>query len=97
MGFLLIVLGNKNKYCLAFGLILLGVSLMFYALHKSKLLEEEIKEVGNEMKEVDQEDFVLLGEYAKYKNKLKGQKRSLKIAFLLFAALIIICGFASLF
>ena len=34
IGFLLIVLGNKNKYCLSFGLIFLAIALLIYVVSK---------------------------------------------------------------
>lgn len=85
---ILCAFSNINKYCLFFGLILLGLSIVFFALHKNDELRAKIKELNEKMDEVEDDD-----EYIdEYKAKKKEQ-RKLMISFISCACLLILVAF----
>ena len=94
---ILIIVGNKNNYCLSFGFILMGAALVFYAINKAKSIDGLIIEVVNEMDEVPLENVYLQQELAKEIKSLKKQKRNLNITFYLAAFLLVLVGFTFLF
>lgn len=91
------VLGSKNKYCLAVGSIDLGTVLIFYAMEKSKNLQKLIFEVNEELSNVDSQDFIYIAELNKYKKQLLKQKNFTCVMFYLFAAFLVFLGFVNLF
>ena len=97
VGMLLIVLGNKNVYCLGFGFIFLGVSLIFYAYEKSKKLQSTIFEINEEFGKVQKDDFIYIAELTKAKKQLTKQKNITCIMFYIFAGLIIFLGISTMF
>lgn len=94
IGFLLIILGNKNKYCLSFGFIMLGVSIILYSVDKRNRLKKLIIEYDEAMSDI--EDVSTLIELGKQRGKLEKQKNFTCLMFFLFGALIIIGGFVGL-
>ncbi len=96
IGFLLMVFGN-NKYCLGFGMVLLGLSVGFYAYYKTQKINEDLKEIDQEIAEIDENDFLTLQEAYTVKRKMKKQKTSLNFVFYVFAFLLVVCGVVSLF
>ena len=74
IGFLLVVLGNENKYCLSFGLIFLAVALLVYISDKYKKISQAIIEVEMAIEETEVEDFDIIMELTKQKKMLKKQK-----------------------
>ena len=63
IGFLLIVLGNKNKYCLSFGLIFLAIALLIYVVSKYQQINQALVEIQIAIDETEIEDFDVLMEY----------------------------------
>ena len=96
IGMLLIVLGNKNKYCLGFGFIALGVSLIFYAYEKSKKLQKMIFEVNEELGNAEKDNFMYIAELNKAKKQFTKQKNITCIMFYVFAGLIIFLGISTM-
>lgn len=97
IGFLLIVLGNKNKYCLSFGLIFLAIALLIYITDKYKKISQAIIEVDIAIEETEMEDFDIIMELTKQKKMLKKQKGFTCIMCFCFAAFLIVFGIANLF
>ena len=97
IGLLLIVLGNKNEYCLSFGIICLGFSLGMYSLYRVGQLDESLKLVDEDIEEADPDDAYTLKELRKIKSRLKKQRRTCSIVFMIGAVLLIIIGFANMF
>ena len=89
------VLGNKNKYCLGFGMILLGLSVGFYAYYKTQKIKEDLKQIDKEIGEIDEQDFLALREAYVIKRKMKKQKNG--FAFYIFAFLLVVCGVVAMF
>lgn len=97
IGLLLVILGNKNAYCLSFGLIVLGFSIGFYAFIKIGSINEAINQLEAELQEVDLENKYLMKEITKQQAKLKKQRTSLSIAFYACAVMLIVLGFVNMF
>ena len=97
IGLLLVILVNKNKYCLSFGFIILGLTLGYYTMNKVRNLNEEIRLVDQEIDETDIEEFHLINELTNYKRKLKKQKNFGCTMFFVCAVLLVILGFVGLF
>jgi len=94
---LLIILGNKNNYCLSFGFILMGAALALYAMNKGEQIDSSIIEVANEIEETPIENVFAQQQLAIEMKKLKKQKSKLNITFYLCAALLVIVGFSFMF
>ena len=97
IGFLLIVLGNKNKYCLSFGLIFLAVALLIYITDKYQKIKQALIEIEIAIDETDIEDFDVLIELEKQKKMLKKQKSFTCVMCFCFAVFIIIGAIINLF
>lgn len=97
MGFLLIVLGNKNKYCLSFGLIFLAIALLIYIVGKYKQINQALVEIELAIDEVEVEDSVIIMELISQKKMLKKQKGFTCTMSAVFAVLLIIFAFINLF
>lgn len=95
IGFLLIVLGNKNKYCLSFGFVVLGFAIGMYATFKRKDLDDAINNTNAQIDE--EEEQVVIYELNKHKKNLKKQKNFGCLMFFLCAALLIVLGFIGIF
>ena len=68
---LLIILGNKNYYCLSFGFIIMGLAIAFYAMYKTDKFNEVILEINNEIDELDKEDNYTITQLKKEKTTSK--------------------------
>jgi len=90
---LLIILGNKNNYCLSFGFILMGVAIAFYALFKTEKLDSALIEVNNDIQNASNEDTFVLQQLAKEQRKLIKMKKRLGFVFYSCATLLVIVGF----
>ena len=97
IGLLLVILGNKNKYCLSFGLIFLAIALLIYITDKYKKISQAIIEVDIAIEETEMEDFDIIMELTKQKKMLKKQKGFTCVMFYCFAVGLIIFGIANLF
>ena len=70
---LILVLGNKNIYCLSFGLILLGVSLglfIYYAIGETDIAVKQIEEDIDEIDAKTEEDGFMLQDLYTIQRKL---------------------------
>ena len=97
---LLLILGNKNKYCLSFGFIFAGISLVFYVLYKKQVLDQTLDAVYLEMEELDlnnPENIHVLQELDRIRKKTIKQKRSVTILFNLAAFLMVAVGIIGFF
>ena len=97
MGFLLIVLGNKNKYCLSFGLIFLAGALLLYLFDKYKKINDAMMELDGLIDETDIQDFDKISELSEQKRVLKKQKSFTCSMCFVFAFLLILVAFVNLF
>lgn len=94
VSFLLIILGSKNKYCLSFGFILMGVAIAFYAIYKTEKFNETIIEISNEIEETNEEDTFSLTQLNKERKRFVSQKKRFNFVFYLCAFLLVIVGFS---
>ena len=97
IGFLLIVLGNKNKYCLSFGLIFLASALLLYLFDKYKKINDAMIELDVLIDETDIQDFDKITELSEQKRVLKKQKSFTCSMCFVFAFLLILVAFVNLF
>lgn len=101
---LIIILGNKNKYCLAFGFIVLSLSVVLYVLYnddKTKEInaeiEERIAEIENDNEMPEDERDYAMQELFLCQIKLMKRKKRITIIFYLFAIMLFVLGFFSMF
>ena len=97
IGFLLSVLGNKNNYCISFGLIFLAIALLIYITDKYKKISQALIEIEVAIDETETEDFDIVIELIKQKKRLKKQKSFTCGMCFCFAIFLIIFGIANLF
>ena len=105
---IIIILGNKNKYCLSFGFLLLAVSMVLFALYdKEKTqktideLDVEIEDMENELENLPEEEFeervyVIKQLYVR-SGKLLKRKKSGSLAFYLFAGFLVLFAIFGIF
>ena len=55
LSLIMLILGNRNKYCLSFGLILLGISAALFAVYNDDKTKRAIEEIDKELDELDLE------------------------------------------
>ena len=53
---IIIILGNKNKYCLSFGFILLGFCAGLFVLYNNEKTNQTISEIDQELDEIELDD-----------------------------------------
>ncbi len=113
LGFLLVVLGSNNKYCLSFGLIILGVSLTIYVLYNNEKLDNELENLSQQIDDFEQEYDQLVENIGDYddnneyiyalkmlyvrQKKLTKSRQKTIILFNLCAFALVILGFINLF
>ena len=90
---LLIILGNKNNYCLSFGFILMGVALGFYTFYKAEKFDSAIVEINNDIEETNLEDTFALNELNKEKKRFIKQRKRFNFVFYFSAFMLVIVGF----
>lgn len=101
---LLVILGSKNKYCLCFGFILMGVSLVLFTLYHNEKVSKELINTNETLNEVendeelteDEQVYVMEQLFIRQKNLIK-KKRSVIITFDLCGFAIAILGIISVF
>ena len=94
---LLVILGNKNNYCLSFGFILLGISIALLAMDRSDLIDNAIIEINNEINEVPSDNTFEQKVLSKEKAKLIKKKQKLNFTFYLCAILLVAVGISFMF
>ena len=113
LSLLLVVLGGKNKYCLSFGFILMGISLILFVFYNNEKTENEIVKIEEDIEQIEEsyeqlEDDELEGEdeeeisYAlnqlyARKKKLVKHKKKSMVVFNLCGFSLIILGIIGLF
>ena len=90
---LLIIIGNKNNYCLSFGFILMGVAIAFYAMHKTETFNDTLVEINNDLQQTEEENVFAIKELEKERKRFIRQKRRFNFTFYLCAVLLVIVGF----
>ena len=93
----LVILGSRNKYCLSFGFICLGISLILFELQINEKYKKIILQINEEIDELDADEeieeedkvYILQQLYIRQKQISKQQKR-MKIVFPLFGISIIL-------
>lgn len=109
IGLLLLILGNKNIFCLSFGLIIVGLSFVVFVLYFNSKAKETYAEIEKQIEDIDNAEEELEedednDELFYYKNDLYTQKRkllkkqkSLNIILYLGALAFVVVGFMGLF
>lgn len=92
IGLLLIILGNKNNYCLSFGLLILGVSLGLYSTQRTAKMDKLLAEIQDDIEDTPEDDKFTMRELNKLKKKVKKQRRSIVVSFMSMAIVLIILG-----
>lgn len=87
------ILGNKNTYCLGFGMVLIGAGCLLYAVEKVKTLDKNYRELSDEFYGYDGNDIQVISEYQKQLKLCKRQSFKSKFMFYGFSGLMIILGF----
>ena len=101
---LLVIIGSKNKYCLSFGFIFLGVSIELFMVYLNDKYQKELTELAEELDEVDVSEeineeekvYILQQLYIRQKLITKKKKRT-NIVFSTCGALIALLGILNLF
>ena len=101
---ILLILGSKNKYCLSFGFMALGVSLGLFFWYNNEKMQSYLAEVDHEIDEVettedleDEDKAYVLKQLYIIKTKIEKKKKSSNIAFLICGVALVIVGFVALF
>lgn len=102
IGILLTILGNKSKYCLSFGFIIIGLSLVVFVLYVKEKMndliaknEEKLTEFDDE--ELDDETVFIKKELYMQQHHLNKKKKSVNLVFCACATLLIVVGIINLF
>lgn len=95
LGIILLILGNKNKYCLSFGTMLIGVSFVTFAFFKDEVFKQDLEKFNNE---IESEEYEIdENEYKKITKKAKRKKNFAFCMFLLAGAVLFFAGIITLF
>ena len=101
---LILILGNKNQYCLSFGFICLGFSIASYVFYNDEKTTKEIALIEQQLEELDEDetieeeekDFIEQQLYLR-ENKLLKNKKKVTIVFYLSAVLLVFLGLMGIF
>lgn len=93
IGLLLIILGNKNKYCLGFGLIVLGISLGLYMLYKIEIFDGQIRELMEKAEELTVDQWMEKSDSNRDIYKIRKQKGKMSFLFGFTGFALIVLGF----
>ena len=101
---LLILLGGKNKYCLSFGIVFLGIAIVLFSLYASEKQRNALIELNKTIDEVDIDEeldeeekvYILQQLYIRQK-KLTKQEKRMKIVSVLFGFAVIVLGIFGMF
>ena len=111
LSLLLVILGSGNKYCLSFGFMLMGASLMLFVFYNNNKTENEIVNIEKDIDELedyynqlDDDDldieeevsYALKQLYSRRKKLIKHKKKSV-LVFNLCGFSLIILGIIGLF
>ena len=101
---ILVIVGNKNQYCLSFGFMLMGVSVALYVLYNDEKTVQTLADIDQKIAEIkhdesmdeDDADFSMQ-ELMLVQTKLLKRKKKIAFIFYLFAALLVVLGFYAMF
>lgn len=93
---ILVIVGNKNKYCLSFGFILMGIAIALYAMYQTDRINKALIDVNNEIEESANNEFTVKQLY-KEVAFLNKKRRRLNFVFYLCASLLVLVGFTFAF
>ncbi|MBQ8615611.1 MAG: hypothetical protein IJ415_03495 [Clostridia bacterium] len=104
---LIIILGNKNPYCLCFGFILMAISMVLYVLYNNEKTETTIEQINLEIDQMgefdeiediesDERIYIVQQLYIR-QGKLLKRKKSISIMFYLFAGLLVVLAVFGIF
>ena len=104
LSLILVILGSKNKYCLSFGFIVLGVSIELFMIHLNTKYKKELIELAEEIDEVDisgeleeeEKVYILQQLYLRQKQITRKNKRT-NLVFTTCGALMALLGVVNLF
>lgn len=101
---IIVILGSKFVYCLSFGFILMGLSLVFFVLYNDEKtansnieIEEAIDELAEDETIEESEKVYMLQQYYSSQRKLLKRKKRVAITFYLCAAMLVVVGFFGFF
>ena len=92
----LIIIGNKNAYCLGFGAIFLAVASFLYAYEKTKDLNKRYLELSDEYNSCGKEDLFHKFDCERQMKLCKKQSFRTKLTFYGFSILLIVFAFISI-
>lgn len=100
----MVIWGSKNKYCLSFGFIFLGISIILVSGKIKERMEKELIEINDKINEVDIDEdlgvndkvYILKQLYVAQKKSTKNIKRG-KIVFLIGGICMILLGIFGMF
>ena len=101
---LLVILGSKNKYCLSFGFIILGVSLILFILYFNDKFQKELNTLNQEIDgfdidetvEDDEKLYILQHLYIRQKQITRSKKR-ISVVFAICGVTIALLGIFGMF
>ncbi len=101
---LIVILGNKNQYCLGFGFMLMALSVVLYVLYNDEKTAQICTEIDERISEIENDDSMPEAErdYAMQELflgqiKLTKRKKKITVIFYSFAIMLFILGFFALF
>lgn len=97
IGFLFLIFGNKNTYCVSFGLIFLAVGLILYLADRFQKLQKSLIEVSEALEDAQVEEVEHIFELTELKKNLKKQKNFTCVICAVFAFLLIVVAIINLF
>lgn len=96
IGLLIVILGNKNQYLLSFGFVVIGFSLILFAMFKTAEINAVVNELQIELESLKPEEEFKVKEIAKSQAKLASQRRKVNFVFYAAATLLIVLAFAGI-
>ncbi len=105
---IIIILGNKNKYCLSFGFVALAVSMVIFAKYNKERTQKMLDEIDNEIEELEESlenateeeaDDIIYSVKQLYirSGKLLKRKKTGSLAFYLFAGFLVLFAIIGIF
>ncbi len=92
VGFVLLIVGNQNKYCQSFGFFFLAVGIIFFAIDRTNKIDKKCIEIDKLIdKESELDDEKLIDVNAEFSTLYK-QKKRINIVSYLCAILFAIVG-----
>ena len=93
IGIVLMILGNKSKYCLSFGMVFLAISSTLFSLYKAEENRETNKEIEQELEKIDETNIEhKYIEVELLKIQRKNNKKTAKVSFVfnMFAIIVVV-------